>query len=160
VKAAIASITRSPPKSFGIASCVGATWIGGGFAGTVELLRRSITPKGMMLIGEPYWRREPPDQATVEGCYGVDQDEWLPLPELTESFGQLGCDVVELVLADQDSWDRYEAAKWLNIRRWLDANLHDELAGEMRAELDTAPARHVRYQREYLGWGVFVLMNR
>jgi hypothetical protein len=30
----------------------------------------------------------------------------------------------------------------------------------MRAELDTAPARHVRYQREYLGWGVFVLMNR
>jgi hypothetical protein len=114
----------------------------------------------MMLIGEPYWRREPPDQATVEGCYGIDQDEWLPLPELIESFGQLGCDVVELVLADQDSWDRYEAAKWLNIRRWLDANPHDELAGEMRAELDTAPARHVRYQREYLGWGVFVLMNR
>ena len=144
----------------GIASCVGATWIGGGVAGTVELLRRSITPDGMMLIGEPYWRREPPDQATVEGCYGIDQDEWLPLPELVESFGRLGCDVVELVLADQDSWDRYEAAKWLNLRRWLDANPHDELAGEMRAELDSAPVRHVRYRREYLGWGVFVLMNR
>lgn len=110
--------------------------------------------------GLSYWRREPPDQATVEGCYGIGQDDWLPLPELIESFGRLGCDVVELVLADQDSWDRYEAAKWLNIRRWLDANPHDELAGEMRAELDTAPARHVRYQREYLGWGVFVLMNR
>jgi hypothetical protein len=82
------------------------------------------------------------------------------LPKLIESFGQLGCDVVELLLADQDSWDRYEAAKWLNIRRWLDANPHDELAGEMRAELDTAQARHVRYRREYLGWGVFVLMNR
>src|SRR5262249_24628818 len=52
----------------GIASCVGATWIGGGVAGTVELLRRSLQPGGMMLIGEPYWRREPPDQATVEGC--------------------------------------------------------------------------------------------
>jgi SAM-dependent methyltransferase len=95
-----------------------------------------------------------------EGCYGIGQDDWLPLPGLIESFGRIGCDVVELVLADPDSWDRYEAAKWLNIRRWLDANPHDELAGEMRAELDTAPARHVRYQREYLGWGVFVLMNR
>jgi hypothetical protein len=82
------------------------------------------------------------------------------LPELIESFGQLGCDVVEMVLADQDSWDRYEAAKWLNIRRWLDANPHDELAGDMRAELDAAPARYVRYEREYLGWGVFALMNR
>lgn len=143
-----------------IASCVGATWIGGGVAGTLELLRRSITPNGMMLIGEPYWRREPPDQATVEGCGATSDDEWLPLPELIESFGRLGCDVVEMVLADQDSWDRYAAAQWLNIRRWLDANPHDELTREMRAELDTGPARHVRYQREYLGWGIFALMNR
>ena len=30
-------------------------------------------------------------------------DVWLPLPELIESFGLLGCDVVEMVLADQDS---------------------------------------------------------
>jgi hypothetical protein len=32
-----------------------------------------------------------------------------------------------MVLADQDSWDRYEAAQWLIIRRWLDANPDDEL---------------------------------
>ncbi len=144
----------------GIASCLGATWIGGGVAGTVALLRRSLAPGGMMLIGEPYWRREPPDQATVEGCHATRADEWLPLPELIESFGGLGCDVVEMVLADYDSWDRYAAAQWLNIRRWLDANPGDELAGQMRAELTAAPVRHVRYQREYLGWGVFVLMDR
>ena len=144
----------------GIASCVGATWIGDGVPGTVGLLRRSLADGGMMLIGEPYWRREPPDQATVEGCHATSRDEWLPLAELVESFGELGCDVVEMVLADQDSWDRYAAAQWLNIRRWLDANPDDELAGQMRAELDSARARHVRYRREYLGWGVFALMNR
>ena len=88
-----------------------------------------------MLIGEPYWRREPPDQATVEGCHATSRDEWLPLPELIESFGGLGCDVVEMVLADSSSWDRYTAAQWLNIRRWLDANPGDELADQMRAEL-------------------------
>ena len=113
-----------------------------------------------MLIGEPYWRREPPDQATVEGCDGIGADQWLPLPELIESFGELGCDVVEMVLADQDSWDRYTAAQWLNIRRWLYANPGDELAAQMRAELTSDPARHVRYRREYLGWGVFALMDR
>ena len=125
-----------------------------GVAGTVELLRRSLSPGGIMLVGEPYWRREPPDQATLEGCYGTGKEDWLPLPELIESFGLLGCDVVEMVLADQDSWDRYAAASWLNIRRWLDANPHDELADDMRAELASSPARYARYRREYLGWGV------
>ncbi|WP_374771920.1 methyltransferase domain-containing protein [Streptomyces sp. NBC_01310] len=144
----------------GIAACVGATWIGSGVAGTVELLRRSLVPGGMMLIGEPYWRREPEDQAAVEGCHMARKDDLLPLPELLEQFSTLGCDVVEMVLADQDSWDRYVAAQWLNIRRWLDANPDNELADEMRAELATAPVQHARYQREYLGWGVFVLMDR
>jgi hypothetical protein len=56
--------------------------------------------------------------STVDGCDGTGREEWLPLPELIESFGLLGCDVVEMVLADQDSWDRYVAAQWLSIRRW------------------------------------------
>jgi hypothetical protein len=128
--------------------------------GSGELLRRSLAPGGLMPIGEPYWRREPPDQATVEGCFGKSEYDWLPLPGLIERFGEIGCDVVELVLADQDSWDRYVAPQWLNIRRWLAENPGDELAGELGEELRTAAWRHVTYQREYLGWGVFALMDR
>ena len=131
-----------------------------GLPSTVDLLRRSLAPDGIMLIGEPYWRREPPDQATVEGCGATSREEWLPLPDLVGSFGGLGCDLVEMVLADQDSWDRYVAAQWLSIRRWLDTHPDDEMADSMRAELAAAPAHHVRYQREYLGWGVFALMDR
>ncbi|MGP4096136.1 SAM-dependent methyltransferase [Nonomuraea sp. KM90] len=143
-----------------VASCIGATWIGGGVPGTVELLERSLRPGGTLLIGEPYWRLDPPDQATVEGCHMSRKDELRDLPGLLERFGELGWDVVEMVLADQDSWDRYAAAQWLNVRRWLDRHPDDELAGELRAELATAPVRHARYQREYLGWGVFALMRR
>ncbi|HPA06056.1 MAG TPA: class I SAM-dependent methyltransferase, partial [Candidatus Hydrogenedentes bacterium] len=39
-----------------VAACVGATWIGGGVAGTIELLSRSLRTGGIILIGEPYWR--------------------------------------------------------------------------------------------------------
>jgi hypothetical protein len=113
-----------------------------------------------MLVGEPYWRQEPPDEATVQGCDATEKEEFRTLPELIEQFGALGCDVVEMVLADQDSWDRYQAAQWLNVRHWLDRNPDDELAAELRAELATGPARYARYTREYLGWGVFALMNR
>jgi hypothetical protein len=42
------------------------------------------------------------------------------LPELLASFNRVGCDVIEMVLANQDDWDRYEAAKWLTMRRWLE----------------------------------------
>lgn len=143
-----------------LAACIGATWIGDGVAGTVELLDRSLRPGGLMLIGHPYWRREPWDQETVEACHAGDKDEFLLLPELIGQFGDLGYDVVEMVLADQDSWDRYRAAQWLNLRRWLDQNPDDALAAEVRAELSTDPVLYTRYGREYLGWGIFALMAR
>ncbi|MCE6998861.1 methyltransferase domain-containing protein [Saccharothrix sp. S26] len=143
-----------------VAACVGATWIGDGVPGTVELLRRSLRPGGLLLIGHPFWRQHPPDQAAVEGSGVPDRDDYLPLPELLAQFGELGCDVVEMVLADQDSWDRYVAAQWLNTRRWLDENPDDELVPVMRAELTSAPVRYARYEREYVGWGVFALMDR
>ena len=101
-----------------VAACIGATWIGGGVAGTIELLARSLHPGGIILIGEPYWRQLPPTE-DVARRLANSISEFRMLPELLASFGHLGCDVVEMVLANQDDWDRYEAAKWLTMRRWL-----------------------------------------
>jgi len=143
-----------------LAACIGATWIGDGVAGTVELLSRSLRPGGLMLIGEPYWRKAPPTQDVVEGCHAGSAADFRTLPDLIGHFGDLGYDVVEMMLADQDSWDRYQAAQWLNLRHWLDRNPGDELATTVRAELTTGPVGYVRYTREYLGWGVFALMRR
>jgi len=143
-----------------VAACVGATWIGGGVAGTMELLARSLRPGGIMLIGEPYWRKLPPTEEVARGCLAHSIADFLTLPDLLASFGRLGYDVVEMVLADQDSWDRYEAAKWLTMRRWLEANPDDALAKEVRALLTSEPVRYATYTREYLGWGVFALMAR
>jgi SAM-dependent methyltransferase len=143
-----------------VAACVGATWIAGGVAGTIELLARSLRPGGIILIGEPFWRQLPPTEDVARGCLAHSISDFLTLPELLASFGQLGCDVVEMVLADQDGWDRYEAAKWLTMRRWLEANPDDELVQEVRTSLTSEPERYAAYTREYLGWGVFALMPR
>ena len=143
-----------------VAACLGATWIGGGVAGTIELLAKSLRSGGMILVGEPYWLRLPPTEEVAKGCHAGSISDFLMLPELLASFGELGYDVVEMVLADQDSWDRYEAAKWLTMRRWLEANPEDEFAKDVRAELTSGPERYAAYTREYLGWGVFALMAR
>jgi len=147
-------------EKVGVAACVGATWIGGGVSGTIELLAQSLRPGGIILIGEPYWRQLPPTEDVVRGCLAGSISDFLLLPELLASFGHLGYDVVEMVLADQGSWDRYEAAKWLTMRRWLEANPNDEFAKDVRAELTSEPVRYATYTREYLGWGVFALMAR
>ena len=144
----------------GVAACVGATWIGGGVTGTIELLARSLRTGGIILIGEPFWRQLPPTEDVAKGCLAHSMSDFLMLPELLASFGRLGYDVVEMVLANQDGWDRYEAAKWLTMRRWLEANSDDEFAKEVRAQLTTEPVRYATYTREYLGWGVFALMKR
>jgi len=144
----------------GVAACLGATWIGGGVVGTIELLARSLRSGGIILVGEPYWRQLPPSEDVAKACHAGSISDFLVLPELVASFGALGYDLVEMVLADQDSWDRYEAAKWLTMRRWLEANPGDDFAPDVRAELSSAPARHATYTREYLGWGVFALMAR
>ena len=143
-----------------VAACIGATWIGGGIAGTIELLAQSLRPGGIILVGEPYWRQLPPTEDVARECHAGSISDFLLLPELLASFGRLGYDVVEMVLADQDSWDRYEAAKWLTMRRWLEANPDDEFAKEVRANLTSEPERYAAYTREYLGWGVFALMAR
>ena len=143
-----------------VAACVGATWIGGGVTGTIALLERLVRPGGLLLIGEPFWRAEPDSQQAIEACHVQRRDDYQSLPELVTLFGDLGYDLVEMVLADEDSWDRYRAAQWRNLRVWLDANPDDELAPELRAELTTAPLDYVRYERPLLGWGVFALMKR
>ncbi|QTF10230.1 class I SAM-dependent methyltransferase [Brenneria izadpanahii] len=136
-----------------VAACVGATWIGGGVAGTIEFLTKSLKPGGIILIGEPWWRQLPPTEDVARECGANSISDFLTLPELVASFGGLGYDVVEMVLADQEGWDRYEAAKWLTMRRWLEANPDDDLAQEVRTQLTISPKRHVTYTREYLGWG-------
>ena len=144
----------------GVAACLGATWIGGGFRGTIELLAASLNPGGIVLVGEPYWRQLPPTEDVAKGCLAGSIADFLLLPGLLAAVGELDYDVVEMVLADQDSWDRYEAAKWLTMRRWLDANPDDAFAQDVRARLTSEPERYTTYTREYLGWGVFALMAR
>ena len=144
----------------GVAACLGATWIGGGVAGTIKLLTKSLRIGGINLIGEPYWLKLPPTEEVAKGCQANSIADFLLLPELIACFADLEYDIVEMVLADQNGWDRYEAAKWLTMRRWLEANPDDDFAKEVRAQLTSEPGRYTTYTREYLGWGVFALMAR
>jgi SAM-dependent methyltransferase len=147
-----ASSYRAEPASFDVVACVGATWIGGGVTGTIGLLRPALRSGGLMLIGEPYWIDTPPSYPSW-----APEGEFTTLGQLNDAFEAAGMELVEMVLADGDSWDRYVAAQWMTLSDFLREHPDDPEAGELRAFLDDARRSHLDVGRRFLGWGVFVL---
>jgi SAM-dependent methyltransferase len=141
--------------SFDAVACIGATWIGGGLAGTIDLMRPALVPGGLLLIGEPFWRETPPEDAYQ--ALGIGREEFVSLPGTLDRFEEAGLELVEMLLAGEESWDRYVAAQWWTVAAWLDEHGDHPDAAEMRGYLDRSRRSHLAYGRRYLGWGVFVL---
>lgn len=140
--------------SYDIASCLGATGIGGGLRGTIDLLRPAVRPDGLLLLGEPYWTEPAPDAAYE--AFKIGRDDFASLTGTLDRLQDADVELVEMVLADGDSWDRYVAAQWWTTERWLAANPESADAPRLREIFETWRRIHLAYQRRYLGWGVFV----
>ncbi|MBN6055415.1 methyltransferase domain-containing protein [Nonomuraea sp. RK-328] len=141
-------------ESYDIVSCIGATWIGGGLRGTLDLMRRSLRPGGIALVGECFWQSPPPPEACA--ALEIPEDTFTSLAGTAERLEEAGFELVEMVLADPDSWDRYVASQWWTLSDWLRANPEDPDVSAIRDFLDKSRRGHLEYGRQYLGWGVFV----
>ncbi|MEZ4669936.1 MAG: methyltransferase domain-containing protein [Anaerolineae bacterium] len=142
-------------QGFDLVSCIGATWIGGGLVGTLKLMQPALKPGGLLLVGEPYWITPPPEAAYA--AMDIGKDDFTSLVGMLDRIESVGLELVEMVLADGNSWDRYSAAQWLTIDDWLRNNPNDPDAAELRQWNARAKRAYLEYERAYLGWGVFVL---
>jgi len=79
--------------------------------------------------------------------------EFSDLPGLLDRFKAARTELVDVVLADEHSWDRYVAAQWWTLRRWLDSHPGDPLTRDVQTFLDDSQREYLTYQRPYLGWG-------
>ncbi|QFY10834.1 methyltransferase domain-containing protein [Nonomuraea phyllanthi] len=146
------------PESYDVVSCIGATWIGDGLEGTLALMRRHLRPGGIVLVGECYWISPPPQDAC--DALGVDRDRNTSLIGTADRIEEAGFELIEMVLANSDSWDRYMASQWWAVSDWLRENPADPEVPAVREFTTRARRSHLEYGREYLGWGAFVLRRR
>lgn len=142
-------------NGFDVVSCIGATWIGDGLVGTLKLMLPALKPGGLLLVGEPYWIDTPPEEAYAE--IGVGKDDYTSLIGTLERIHNVELELVEMVLANPDSWDRYQAGQWWTLYEWLRDHPDDPLAPEVRQMFETSQREHLTIQRRYFGWGVFVM---
>jgi SAM-dependent methyltransferase len=141
---------------YDIVSCLGASEIGGGIVGTIRLMRQALKddPEGLLLVGEPFWNREPNDRAAE--AMGIQPDDFATLPALYDRFDTAGVQLLNMVLTDEEGWDRYQTYHWVRIHRWLQDNPDDPDATQFRLDIEDWKRSYLAY-RGHFGWGVFLL---
>jgi SAM-dependent methyltransferase len=141
---------------FDIISCIGATWIGSGLVGTLELMKPALKNRdSLLVVGEPYWIDPPPPEAYA--ALGVGEDDYTTLAGTQERIRSAGLELLEMVMANPDTWDRYEASQWMTLSDFLRQNPDYTRAAELRDWFDQNRRAYLQYGRRYFGWGVFVL---
>ena len=154
-RVADASKEELPADAYDVALCLGASFVWGNLAGTLDALEPTVRPGGHVVVGEPFWRRLPlPDD--YEGR------EWpfTTLEGTVEIMETGALRVVSVIASSDDDWDRYETLHWRAFEEWLADNAGDPEAPEIRERYERAKRNYVRYQREYLGWAIFVGWKR
>jgi SAM-dependent methyltransferase len=139
------------PVAYDTALCLGASFVYGSLADTVDTLAPAVRPGGFVAVGEPFWRRLPlPDE------YEERRDPWTTLEGTVQIFETSGLPVVSVIASSEDDWDRYETLHWQAVEAWLAENPHDPDAREIRQRHERHKRIYLKHGREYLGWAIFV----
>ncbi len=157
VEADAARFVVDVATSFHVVSCIGGTWIGGGLTGTLELMRPKVKGGGLAVVGEPYWI-DPLPAATV--VPGVAEGDFVSLGGTLDRFESAGFELVEMVSASTDDWDRYVAMQWMTVDGWLASNPDDPEAEALSDWIRVGQRSYLEVERRHLGWAVFVLRTR
>jgi cyclopropane fatty-acyl-phospholipid synthase-like methyltransferase len=140
-----------PKNEFTIASCVGATFIWGGYLPSICTMKSAIQPGGRLVVGEVYWKRSdmlPEIEEKESVFHEID---------LLKMSHEAGFDVQYVVRASQEDWDHYEAENWRGLLAWLDENPDHPERGQVLDHLRKSQDEYFSYGREYFGWAVYIL---
>ena len=151
LKLADASGEELPENGYDVAMCLGASFVWAGLAGTLDALEPVVGAGGHVVVGEPYWRKLPlPDD------YAARDAPFTTLEDTVSIVESGGLQTVFVIASSNDDWDRYETLHWRACEEWLAANPTDSDAANIRAQYERDKRNYLRYQREYLGWAIFV----
>jgi SAM-dependent methyltransferase len=142
------------PGSVDLAACVGASWIWGGHRGTLRALRPLVRPGGLLLVGEPHWRREP-DPAYLAAT-GVGADEFGTLAENAAAGVDEGLTLLYVLPSTEADWDRYEMLRLRAGERHAAAHPDDPDVPEILGRTRPGAEAYLRWGRDTLGWAIYL----
>lgn len=145
------------PETFDLVACIGASWIYGGHRGTLRALKGMAAQGGWVVVGEPYWRREP--AAEYLAAIGDERSTYGTHFENVEVGQELGLELVYTLVSNQDDWDRYEGLTWYAAEEWASEHPEDPDVDEVLSRVRENRESYLRWGREVLGWAIYVFKN-
>jgi SAM-dependent methyltransferase len=145
---------EAPPASFRASVCLGASWIWGGYAGMVDAMADWATPGGFVLLGEPFWRKEP-------------SAEYLKATRLTPtSFDthagniragiEKGLVPLHSIVSSEDDWDHYQGRQWNATETYAAQNPEDPDLSDLLTAMRRSRDHYLSWGRDELGWAIYL----
>ncbi len=153
-----ADFRADPSHSYSLASCIGASWIYGGHAGTLDALIEMVRPGGWVVAGEPFWRREP--SAEYLEASGDEREDFGTHATNVEAGEARGLDLVYTSVSSEDDWDTYEGLQWYASTDYARSNPDDPDVPELLERVARNRAAYLRWGRDTLGWAIYVFRRR
>lgn len=146
------------PHGLDLASCIGASWVFGGHASTLDALTNMVKPGGWVIVGEPYWIREPcKDYLEASEVAREDFGSHFSNAEAGE---RRGLDLVHTMVSSQDDWDAYEGLQWYATAAYARSHPDDPDVAELVERVSEARAAYLRWGRDTLGWAIYMFKSR
>jgi SAM-dependent methyltransferase len=146
------------PHSLDLASCIGASWVFGGHAATLEALISMVKPGGWVIVGEPYWLQEPSEDYLEAS--GVAREDFGSHSSNAETGERRGLDLVYTIVSSQEDWDRYEGLQWYATDEYARNHPDDSDLAELVERVGRARAAYLRWGRDTLGWAIYMFRLR
>ena len=146
------------PRSLALASCIGASWVFGGHAETLDALSGMVAPAGWVIVGEPYWLQEP----SVEylAASGIPRNAFGAHSGNVEAGELRGLELVHTFVSNKDDWDQYEGLQWYATAEYARSHPDDPDVPELRERVAKAKMAYLRWGRDTLGWAMYVFRHR
>ncbi len=148
---------QAEPESFDLAICLGASWIFGGFQGTLATLAKCVKPGGLVWIGEPYWRQEPP--AEYLAAAGLKREIFGTHEQNALSGTEHGLVHFYAIVSSQDDWDRYEGLQYRAAERYALEHPEDPDVPALLAAHRPGRDAYLRHGRECFGWASYLFLK-
>jgi SAM-dependent methyltransferase len=137
--------------------CMGSSQAIGSFADALAWSARALKPGGTALFADGYWKVPPPEAYLA--VLGATPDEMRPHAENAAAAREAGFRVLATMTSSDDEWDEYEGLYCAAMERYLDAHPDDPDAGAMSARIRRWHDAYLRWGRDTLGFGFYVLLK-